>query len=1254
MRSMSAGTLSSAAVLGMLLWTLAAEAPPQTGPVTEKRFPPLQVPPGFTATLFACDPLIEYPSVIAAGPKASQLFVAIDYMTGLGVEIVRRDEIRLIEDTDNDGYADKATVVAAGFNSIQGLAYHDGMIYVMHAPFLTALRDPDGDGKFDQRRELLSGLGLEPEKNPPRLHCANGVTVGHDGWLYLALGDHGCNVPRPEGDRLIFNGGGILRCRFDGRDLHVFASGLRNIYDVALDEELNVFTRDNENDGGDYMIRVCHSFFGADHGYPYLYYERPDEAMPPLADLGRGSSAGVVIYLERAFPKTFRGDLFCCEWGRSLVRYPLKREAGGFAQTKEFEFAAGAAKDPYGFKPTDVVVQRDGALMVSDWCDGQRPKRGRGRIYRIAATSPAKSPAPKSGIVGLDSESYWERVDRQIELERRGREVAVEVNNALAKQALGVRGRLHAIWILARVEGAHAIPKLLKVARNDADARVRAQAIRAIADLADPVLRDHRLDAGRGARDLAVQLVSLDSLGSRPLLEKVIALGRLRWADAPGWFQRSGLASPLLHEHALVHAMQQTLRRADNWPEVLKLLDLSDKMTLRTIALRALANQADATIVDGLIERLAKEQSPWRRREYADLLTRVYKKPGPWVYWNYRPAPRTPNSVAWERTEAIGKALEKSLADPDRSLRLAVLRRMQREKIPIPFAALAGWLGEDRDEQRVAEILKQLREHQPTAETVPALGSVVSDAKHAVVNRRTALGMLIVRLEDRREEAMLRFARTLEDGPVLAEALRNVPPRSQGKPVFLAKLGSKHNEVRAAAIFQLGHLEAAELTPHLPKLLADADARVRAAAAQAAGYLQLRSATETLLKLTADPHARVREASLDALHDLAEPRAAPVAAAALKDPSTRLSALHCLAKIGRPEDAKAIADLARNDPSTQVLPLAISALSRLHDRAAGQRSTVEQSIAKLQGSAGVLARWHVRGPLAAAAVEPLLRKWAVRPMEVGQQLPQTEVVLGIGAESAIVAPADPGDPASTWLGVSEIVVPETAAVQFSGACRGPWRVWLDGRLIFENAKSRPFVPDADRFDAKLDRGAHRLVVQVSAAADNKQSGAEFHLRFRRKSSTANHEQLMQAALARPGNADRGRKLFQDVAKSQCLKCHVLNGLGEKIGPDLTGVGNRFARVYLIESILEPNRTIAPSYETLQVQLQNGRVVSGVRMAETPDALTLGDLKGDKHIIPRKDIDAVRPLPVSTMPEGLERGLSSDEFVDLIAFLVNQK
>jgi hypothetical protein len=83
-------------LLGTFVPALRADEPPLTGPQTEKRFPPLKVPPGFKATLFACDPLIEYPSVISAGPRAGAIFVAVDYMTGLGTEIVRRDEIRLV------------------------------------------------------------------------------------------------------------------------------------------------------------------------------------------------------------------------------------------------------------------------------------------------------------------------------------------------------------------------------------------------------------------------------------------------------------------------------------------------------------------------------------------------------------------------------------------------------------------------------------------------------------------------------------------------------------------------------------------------------------------------------------------------------------------------------------------------------------------------------------------------------------------------------------------------------------------------------------------------------------------------------------------------------------------------------------------------------------------------------------------------------------------------------------------------------
>jgi len=136
--------------------------------------------------------------------------------------------------------------------------------------------------------------------------------------------------------------------------------------------------------------------------------------------------------------------------------------------------------------------------------------------------------------------------------------------------------------------------------------------------------------------------------------------------------------------------------------------------------------------------------------------------------------------------------------------------------------------------------------------------------------------------------------------------------------------------------------------------------------------------------------------------------------------------------------------------------------------------------------------------------------------------------------------------------------------------------------------------------------------------------------------------------------ERGRKLFLDVAKSQCLKCHRLKDQGERIGPDLTGIGNRFGRIHIIESILQPSRWIAPGFETIRIELKNGKSVIGIKISETADSLTIGDQQGQKHVVPLSTIQSRRTVAVSTMPEGLERQLTQDEFIDLVGFLAGQK
>ena len=81
-------------------------------------------------------------------------------------------------------------------------------------------------------------------------------------------------------------------------------------------------------------------------------------------------------------------------------------------------------------------------------------------------------------------------------------------------------------------------------------------------------------------------------------------------------------------------------KESANWAAVLALADGPDAELTHALALRALADRAEPEVVDGLIARLGREPDPGRRCQYADLLARVYKTPGPWVYWGYRPAPR--------------------------------------------------------------------------------------------------------------------------------------------------------------------------------------------------------------------------------------------------------------------------------------------------------------------------------------------------------------------------------------------------------------------------------------------------------------------------------------------------------------------------------------------------------------------------------------------------------------------------------------
>ena len=412
-------------------------------------------------------------------------------------------------------------------------------------------------------------------------------------------------------------------------------------------------------------------------------------------------------------------------------------------------------------------------MYISDWADGQQPKRGRGRIYRVIPESGVERPAPAPQnppvnywITQLDSESYSERVDAQSAIERLGSEGLKAVNKALAEGKLGVRARLHAVWITARFSDG-ALLSLFGFAQNDADPRVRVQAIKAMADLSDPVLVKHRLDAGKGnvarARQIAANSKDADP---RVVLEILLALGRLRWPGAVDWLWQT--LNNL--DSAQEHAAMQMLRRSSNWPAVLRLLD--GPPLLRSLALRTAARQYEPVLVDGLLERLRTEKDAKRLEDYADLLTRVAMKPAPWVYWGYSPRARPANNVVWARTEVIETALNAMLAEGDRPVRLAVVKCMQRDKVPIQVETLVQWLQREREPATVALLLDLCRA-QPAVQVREVLAGVVGDKEYTSANRLTALALLSGGLDAANEGRLLNLAATVEDGPVRAELLQS-------------------------------------------------------------------------------------------------------------------------------------------------------------------------------------------------------------------------------------------------------------------------------------------------------------------------------------------------------------------------------------------------------------------------------------------------------------------------------------------------
>jgi putative membrane-bound dehydrogenase-like protein len=143
---------------------------------------------------------------------------------------------------------------------------------------------------------------------------------------------------------------------------------------------------------------------------------------------------------------------------------------------------------------------------------------------------------------------------------------------------------------------------------------------------------------------------------------------------------------------------------------------------------------------------------------------------------------------------------------------------------------------------------------------------------------------------------------------------------------------------------------------------------------------------------------------------------------------------------------------------------------------------------------------------------------------------------------------------------------------------------------------------------------------------------------------------------RTGDVLKGKKILEESLKAntQCLKCHMVKGVGGQVGPDLSMIGKKASRENMIESILYPNKAIADQYITHIVTNDKGVTVQGLLVEETGDTVILRDAEGRDIRIAKASIESRGKSMKSLMPEDLVAQLSEDQLIDMVEYLLTLK
>ena len=1080
--------------------------------------PMIAVGPDWHAEIVAQAPAIRAPSVVCCAPDG-RIFMGEDLMDMDSPTDKPGDKIVCIHP---DG---KITTFATNLYAVFGMQYIDGKLYVHHTPKFSVFDDVNSVGV--NRVDLITNENPHPWLPSFNDHIPSGFRLAMDGYFYITTGDKGILGAVGTDGRKIEMRGGVYRMRPDGTGLEVYCTGTRNHLNVGINDEDEMFTFDNTDDGGGWWKRETHMVDGGYYGYPFDFKPQKPYTLWMMTDFNSeaGAPTDEVCYNEDALPAEYHGNLFQCDWSSCYVqRAQLKRTGSTYeiarrvldlkrplaGDVNNFFIARGGIDT--AFRPVGITVTPDGmGFYLTDWgvCGW---KRGDvvGRLFKVTYTGKSHAEAKPKWFVAAATGRKFSASTRELvhALSHPAQSVRLEAQRKLAERHFSGESKLvkllkqtsapayarwSAIWTLDAIDGGKKDRAAIIAALQDKDPTVQSQAARQLGT--------------RGAKEAVGPLLALLDTTTNEMLKfrAATALGRIGDPGAIRLLKHALVQKDLFARYAAFKALSRIgLADGKAWPEIVMGFD-SVVPEIREATLFATRETYDVALVKALAEFAAKREIPTEARtNVLNLLASLYQKQPAWNgdWWNTMPVNGSPAAKTenWGGTPVVTAAMRNALLDEQAAIRMIAFEWVRSSHDTNSASLLRGMYEHETNVSMRATILRALPAKND-ADTKAIIGPILENPKADISLQEAAIETAQKMGATEWRDDLIHLAQSPVDPRVLMQLFQvfGGSKLAPAVPLLATNLSNSNPSVRQSANMALISIGGDAAIAVFLGRLTNSSVDTRRDAIDALGSLHARSAVPQLLTLT-------------------------------NDSLLGISAVQTLTQI----------------PDVAALDVYLDGLA---SKNATLRSQCRTAVTTLRQAA----------------------------------LPLIEAKLK----------STNGLPDDTVASLREIYQTDAAAK------KGP---------IF------------------------KVKVKLMPIGDYQSYG-----------------------LANLGNSLHGEQIFTDINGVNCIRCHTINGKGGHIGPDLTGIGTRQSRAQIIESVLYPSKQILDGYQQVYFHMKDDDDDrAGIVRTETPDTVTIVDSLGMTNVLPKSKIKDRKISQVSLMPEGLQTGLTLEDFSDLIAYVENRK